>query len=250
MVRHWIVAAAVLAALPVSAQAQLPGRDEGYGPRVRATPFVGFSPGITSKGTARVLSATSPTAIDEQFEFSLGSGPVSGVNLELRFYNRFSVIASGAWSSRDASTFQTLEGFEDEYPGSDLWLAKLAAGVRLREAQPDLQMRGLNAMVFIGPALVREVPEISLLKDTQFTSAANNWGVNIGAEGELPLAKDFLAFTIGLEDNIIFWDEAGQATRLQPLWRPGYGDGAVAEIDSDHSHFWVARIGLSFRFGR
>lgn len=250
MIRHWIVAVAVLAALPVSAKAQMPVRDEGYGPRVRATPFVGLSPGITSQGTARVASMNCPTWCDETFEFSLGGGPVSGVNLEYRFYNRFSVVGGGAWSSRGRTVFQSLEGFEVSSPGSDLWLARLGAAMRLRENNPDMQLRGLNASVFAGGALVREVPQVTPATADQFRQAVNNWGINLGVEGELPLAKDLLALTIGFEDNVIFWKEEAQARRLAPLWRPTYGSEAAAEIDSNNSHYFVARIGLAFRFGR
>ena len=247
MKRHLLVAVTVLA-VPATAAAQLPRLlEEGWGPRVRATPFVGFSPGFESTGFMEVATRSEITS--QPYSFSYAPGPVSGLNVDVRVYNRFSVIASGMWTSRGRTrgSFIDLSGDQYEDSGSDFLTAKLGGSMRFREGDPELQLRRLSATVFAAGAFIREVPEVGILSPSEFTKARNHWGVNFGADGELPLQNRNLAFLFGFEDFVFFWDEFAIRQRLQGRVRESYGREAVAEVDANHSHMFVLRFGLTFR---
>lgn len=249
MKRHMLISVAVLGIIPAAVAAQLPSQnDEGWGPRVRATPFVGFSPGFTSSGSLAVY--TGLTIRPGEYSFDYAPGPVSGVGVEVRAYNRFSGIASAAWSSRGHTNYLLEDGTQYQDAGSDFYLVKLGGSMRFRESDPELQLRRLNASVFAAGAFIREVPEVTLLSSSGFTQARNQYGVNFGAEAELPLTNKMLAFHAAIEDFVVFWDELALQERLIPSVKAAYGNDAVAEVDADHSSIWVVRLGLSVRFGR
>jgi hypothetical protein len=239
MKRHWLVAVATLASLPAFGSAQMrSGMDDGWGPKIRATPFVGWSPGFNSSGNLAVL--TSGTVQTAQYSFDYAGGPVTGVNLEVRAHERFSGVVSAAWSSRGRITFLDDDGFEFEEAGSDFVIAKVAGQMRFRE-DSEMQLRRLNAAVFLGPAFFLELPETSALSGID-ADARTHFGVNFGAEGELPLANKKFALYGALEDYVIFWNEGSMAERF------GANLGSGAEVDADHSNMWVIRLGLSVRF--
>jgi hypothetical protein len=132
MKRHWVFALAALVAIPRLAHAQ---SDTGWGPRLRVTPFVGVSPGIHQNGIATVFSGGSVT--DRRYRQDLSSALPLGLNAEYRFWNRFSLIAEGAFASRGNGT---LIDFDEEQlwdtDGSNFFLGKADLGVRLRENNP------------------------------------------------------------------------------------------------------------------
>src|SRR5687767_5141991 len=189
MKRQLLIAITVLT-VPAAAEAQLPrSMEEGWGPRVRATPFVGFSPGFESTGHLGI--ATSRSIESQPYSFSYAPGPVTGLNVDVRVYNRFSAIGSAMWTSRGRTTgpFIDLSGDEYEDSGSDFITAKLGGSMRFREGDPELQMRRLSATIFAAGAFIRETPEVGILSPSEFIKARNHWGVNFGADGELPLAN-------------------------------------------------------------
>jgi hypothetical protein len=251
MKRHVFTLIAALTALPAALTAQLPrGVDEGWGPMIRITPFVGWSPGFNASG-AMAVAATNPAGIvPATFDFDFASGPVSGVNAELRLYERYSVIGAASWSSRGHTLFQTGDNLFIQDAGSDLYMVKAGGSMRFREIEPDLQLRRLNASVFLAGAFIHERPEVLVFSNSGLTESANHWGVNFGVEGELPLANRRFAIHGGLEDTVIFWDEDTMAARLGPRVEGQFGPGSVAVTDSDHSHLWVVRLGFSIRLDR
>lgn len=247
MKRHWVFALAALVALPCVAQAQ---GDPGWGPVVRVTPFVGISPGFSQEGHATVLTAGGISSHEYRLEH--GSSVLFGLNAEYRVWNRFSIIAGGAWSSRGQGRlidFQDELVYDDQsgLEGSALWMAKAGLALRLREVRPDVQLRRLNASVFIAPALIHDRAKTSVFTPTAADNTVNHWGLNLGAEAEMPLANERLAFQLGFEDWIILWDEDNYADRVG-----GYvqlaNPGAAVAIDADNSHLVVFRAGLSYRF--
>lgn len=253
MKRHVLIVVTALSTLPAAVAAQLPrGIDEGWGPLIRLTPFVGWSPGFNASGDLAIAPGNAPGTIQPAtFEFDYASGPASGVNLELRAFDRFSLIGGVAWSSRGHTTFATADPavFIQE-AGSDLYFAKAGGAVRFREIDPDLQLRRLNASVFLAGAYIHERPEVLLFSNSRFTSSRNHFGVNFGAEGELPLANRRFAFHGGLEDFVVFWNESAIEDRLAGSIEADFGSGSVAAADADHSHIWVVRLGFSVRFDR
>jgi hypothetical protein len=251
MKRHALLVVAALTALPAVLTAQLPrGVDEGWGPMIRLTPFVGWSPGFNASG-AMAVAATSPAGIvPATFDFDYASGPVSGVNLEVRVIDRFSVVGAASWSSRGHTLFEASDGVFFQDAGSDLYIVKAGGSMRFREIEPDLQFRRLNASMFLGGAFIHERPEVLVFSNSGLTGSVNHWGVNFGVEGELPMANRRFAIHGGLEDTVVWWDEAAMEARLRPGIEDQFGPGSVAVTDSDHSHIWVIRLGLSIRFDR
>lgn len=247
MKRQLLIAFTVLS-VPAAAAAQLPRmNEEGWGPRVRATPFVGFSPGFESTG---FLGIATPREITSQpYSFSYSPGPVTGLNVDVRVYNRFSAIGSFMWTSRGRTTGPFIDTSGDEYEdaGSDFITAKVGGSMRFREGETELQLRRLSATIYAAGAFIRETPEVAILSPSEFTRARNHWGVNFGADGELPLANNRLAVMFGFEDYVFFWDEFAIQQRLQGLVRESYGRDAAVEVDADHSHMFALRFGLTIK---
>jgi hypothetical protein len=240
-----------LAALPAAASAQLPRpSEEGWGPKFRITPFVGVSPGFTSSGVLTVLTGDGDLVPDD-FTYTFAGGPVMGLNAEVRAHGRFSGVGSVLWTSRDNTqgTFISDDVVELLDAGSDFLIAKLGGSMRFVETDFDLQMRRLSASLFAGGAFIREMPDVPLFSPSEFTGSRNQFGINIGAEAELPLSDRRFAFHAGVEDFVMWLDNAGIEERLRNDVRGKWGDDAIAEVDSDRAHLWLVRIGLSYRFG-
>ncbi len=245
MKRHWVYALAALVTFPCLAQAQ---SDVGWGPQFRLTPFAGISPGIKQNGEALVYAGTSVS--NHPYRVELSSALPLGVNFEYRFWNRFSVVGEGVWAQR---TDGRLIDYEDEaiyndFDGSTFWMAKLGAGMRLREVNPDMQLKHLNALLFIAPALITDDPRVSLTTPQTATGTVTNWGLNVGAEAELPLANNRLAFQVGLEDWIIYWDETNYAPRIQAYLQETNPAIDAVLLNADKTQFFILRVGLTFRF--
>lgn len=244
MKRHLVFALATLLVLPRLGQAQ---NDQDWGPKFRVTPWVGVSPGINQNGIATVFANGATTAHEYRLEMS-SSVPV-GVNVDYRFWKRFAVVGGGMWSSRGDDR---LIDFEDELiyrtTGSNLWMAKLGGAVHLREEQDEMQLRHLNASVFIAPAFIHDAPKDNLAIPSISQTSVNSWGLNIGAEGELPLSDTRFAFQVGLEDWIMWWDEAKYSARVQAYLQQGVANLSAVALEAEKTHLWVGRIGLSYRF--
>ncbi|MGQ0813246.1 MAG: hypothetical protein ACT4O1_02140 [Gemmatimonadota bacterium] len=243
MKRHWVCALATLAALPCVAQAQ---GDPGWGPVLRVTPWIGVSPGFTQEGFATVF--TGGGVGGREYELEYGSSISFGANAEYRFWQRFSAIGGVVWSSRGKGD---LLDFEDEIAyatdGATLWMVKAGLALRLREVRPDVQLRRLNASITAAPVFIHDVPKTNPLTPAGGDEVADHWGLNLGAEAELPLTGGRLAFQVGFEDYIIIWDETNFNPRVAGYIRTQNADAAVA-IEPDNSHLVMFRVGLSWRF--
>lgn len=238
----------LLAALPVTTVAQdgLMPDPQGWGPRLRATPFVGFGPGFHSKGALSVAGGNE--LITDSYDFEYGSGPVAGLNLELRIHSRYSLLASGTWSRRAETLFPDADTLASDF-GSDFWTGRVAAAIRLREQDDGLQFRSVSALVFAGPAIIVEKPELGLGSAAEWRDEVTHWGVNAGAEAEVPLTSRYLSLTAGFEDTMMFWNAEGLERHLRQYYQNEHGVGAIAQPDPDISHMIIMRLGLSFRFG-
>jgi hypothetical protein len=247
MKRHWVLAFATLVAIPRLASAQA---DSGWGPQFRVTPFIGVSPGITQKGFAYVATPNNVTISVHPYEIEHSSSVPIGVIGEARVWNRFALAAGVAWAKRDDVTFVDREVEEfNNFDGTTMWLVKANAVMRLRERVPDLQLRRLNATIFIGPAFIWDTPKETVFSPLTSSDAVSHWGMNFGAEGEMPLGNPRLSFTLGLEDYMIYWDTDSYRDRVQTYVQQfqGYAGSAV-EIDTDKTHQWILRVGLSYSF--
>ncbi|HEX6560036.1 MAG TPA: hypothetical protein VF021_11255 [Longimicrobiales bacterium] len=244
MKRHCVIALAALMVIPCLARAQS-GAD--WGPRFRITPFVGISPVAHQDGIAFTSSAGVITR--RPYRFELDSSLPLGVNAEYHVWNRFSIIGEGVWSSRSSATLEDVQAATiDTVTGTNLWMAKVAAALRLREDNPDMQLNRMNGSIFVGPAYIRDAPKVEFNTPALSQSAVSQFGLNMGADAELPLANNRLALQLGFEDYMIFWDEAGYSTRLQGFFQQGNPSIDGAAIDADNTNVWIARVGVTFRF--
>ena len=244
MKRHLVVAFATLLVLPHPAAAQ--ASDAGWGPSLRITPFVGISPNFTQTGDAAVLTTNGISLHEYEYRFASGFGV--GLSAEYRLWNRFVVIGSGRWSTRGDAE---LTDFDDQLiyqtEGTNLFMAKAALGVRLRDSDSDLQLRRLNATVFAGPAIIHDRPKSDAFTSPGAGVAKTHLALNLGAEAELPFSNNKMGFVIGLEDNMIFWDNDDIQARVQgPI--QSQNPGSQIAVEANNSHLWVLRLGLAWRF--
>lgn len=243
MKRHLVVALAALVVIPGSAAAQ--ASDPGWGPTLRITPFVGLSPSFKQKGEAVVLTTTSFSQHD--YELNFGSGLGVGVGAEYRFFNRFSVLGSAMWSGRgDSELIDHEDQLIYEVDGTNLWIFKGALGVRLRELDPELQLRRLNAIIYAGPAFVHDRPKRTAFTPSSAGEFQNYFAINMGAEAEMPFSNNKLAFTLGLEDYMLLVGEDDARGRVEGTIQTRTPDATVL-VEPDRSHLWVLRLGLTWR---
>jgi hypothetical protein len=245
MTRAVIVAFAAAAILPVAASAQY-GTVDGpvWGERVRLTPWAGISPRVSR-------SESWTTELDGEIytydvKTDLDAGPAAGAEVEVLFYDRFSIIGGGALIAR-GETFEVhpYTGERIVRQGADYIVAKLGLAMRLREEVTDLQLRQLTATLFAAPAFIREQPK----DDATYTSLdpMNMLGANVGITAQIPLGLGGLAIQLGVEDFLVFWDDAEIAQRLDAVFLD-QGELAESRVSSDISHMLMLRAGLSFRF--
>jgi hypothetical protein len=244
MKRHLVGALAALVILPQLAAAQ---SGEGFwGPLIRITPFVGISPNFKQTGEAVVATSTDISVHDYEVRFASGFG--MGVAGEFRFWNRFSVIGSAMWSSRGDGE---LLDFEDEVryeiDGTNFWMAKAGVSMKLREVVPDMQLRRLNASLYIAPAIIHDRPKVEIFTPAAASVAYTHPAINIGAEAEMPISNNKMAFVLGLEDYMVFWDDAKARGRVEGTIQQRSPDATVA-VETRRSQLWVLRAGLTWRF--
>ena len=243
MKRHLVVAFAALLVVPRLAAAQ--ASDVGWGPKLRITPFVGVSPSFVQTGEAVVLTNSGIATHDYDLDFASGFG--MGLNVEYNFWNRFAVVGGGMWSSRSDGE---LVDFEDEriyeIDGANFWIAKAALAVRLREIDPDLQLRRLNASLYAGPAIIHDRPKKELFTPPAAGVTQNHIALNMGAEAEMPFSNNKMAWVLALEDYMIFWDNDDARGRVEGTLQAVTPDAAVA-VEPRKSHLWILRFGLTWR---
>lgn len=242
MKRHWVYALAILVAVPRLALAQ----DSDYGPKLRVTPYVGVSPSIQQSGSVAIFTPSNGVDV-HAYTLDYASSIPLGVNVEYRFWQRFSIVGGGAWSRRGNGTLIDLNGDAFDLDGNNLWMAKLGAGLRLMETS-DLQLKHLGALIFLAPALIHDSPIVKVTTPTESSNGITQWGLNMGAEGELPLANSRFAFNLGLENWRMFWKKDDYAARVAGyllLTNPSID--AVA-LSPKNTNLWILHTGLSFRF--
>jgi hypothetical protein len=245
MKRHLVAALAALVILPQMAAAQ---SGEGlWGPHIRITPFLALSPGFNQTGEA-FLGANGGLEVHD-YEVRFASGYGVGVGTQLRFWNRFSLVGSAMYASRgDGEMIDFTDDTRYEIDGSDYYTVKAGLSLSMREFESDLQLRRLNATVYVAPALVHERPKTEMFTPAQSAQAKTYPAVNFGAEAEMPFANNKMAFTLGLEDYMIFWDQQAAGDRVEGYMQWQYGPTATVDVETSRSQMWVMRAGLSFRF--
>jgi hypothetical protein len=243
-----LVLLAVLTALPAAAAAQLPVlRSEPiWGPSIRVTPYAGFAPGFTrTEQRVSIHDNTAAVTFDE-VDVSMASGLATGLAVEARIWNRFSLIGSALWLRRgDTEEYSLADDTFVEFSGSDMYMGKAGLAMRLREGDEEVQLRTMSAAFFVAPAVVVDEPRDGLFSVSQ--EQMTLFALNYGVEGEMPLPDRRFAIQAQLEDFVIWWDDDQLRQRVDRL-NEAEGRNVTTFLDARTSHMWLVRLGLSFRF--
>ncbi|MGH7506022.1 MAG: hypothetical protein ACRELX_10240, partial [Longimicrobiales bacterium] len=76
--------------------------------------------------------------------------------------------------------------------------------------------------------------------------AMNMLGANVGLNAQVPFGWRGVALQFGIEDFLIFWDNAELARRTDAVFERN-GLLSQSSVDADPSHMLLLRAGLSFR---
>jgi hypothetical protein len=244
MKRAVTAAAVALIAFPgfATAQAAATSMDAPvWGPRIRVTPFVGHAPAVSR--TERWTFASGGQQSTARYDVDLASGWAGGASVEVQLVDALAFIGEGLFVTRGRTREESPDvGDRFEHEGSNFIMAKAALALRLREEVSELQLRTLTATVFAGPAWVREMPKDDDFSDPILLESQSYWGLNFGVNAALPIGWDGVALQGGVEDFFVWWNNDELAARNDAL----LGGATTSLVDTDPSHMWIFRVGLSF----
>jgi hypothetical protein len=251
MQRRVLVAAiALICAIPAAANAQLmPLQDDpSFGSRLRITPFLGYMPSVVRHETWVHSNDTDETTFVD-VDAHLGSGSAIGVNGEYALRGPWSALGTLMYGSRGDRSFDLVNtGSEFAINASRYIVARGGVSYTLKEKETELTMRRVSATVFGGPFYMREIPRSeSGFEDLDVFGASNNFGLSVGAAGEIPFNKDRMSFQLGVEDYATWWNSGG-LRRLPDSLIEDDTPGASTRVESSVSHMWVIRAGVSWRW--
>jgi hypothetical protein len=241
MKRRWTLALAGILALPGAAAAQ--SEPPMQNSRVSITPFLGARVGYTATG--QMSLSTPDGAFSAAYEEDRAGAGATGAEIDVHAWGPISVVGSLAYSraGRITVTEQTEQGVSRGWTeGPTVWFAKAAVSVRLPEPEQDTRRFRPVAFLSAGPALVREDYEENLFLPTGMTKPVDSWALNIGAKAVAPLWSPRIAFMLGLEDYITFWNDGEWERRLTDLY------AGPSDLDYQRSHILMLRTGMTFRF--
>lgn len=247
MMRPVLAAAAATMFIPLAVSAQLmPLQDElPWGARLRITPYVGLAPAVTR--VEHYLVDVGGTLTEGRYDVDFGSGQAAGADIEVRVYDRFSLLAGGTYIRRgETIEFAEATGTFSQREGTDFLMAKAGLAVRLTEGVSEMQLRQLSASVYVAPTYIREMPRADVRQDPLLLEDITTWGVSIGLDAEIPLGSERLAAQVGIEDVVTFWNEDELARRNDALFAQG-GVTSNTTVKADLTHQWLIRAGLTFR---
>jgi hypothetical protein len=245
MVRHVLATLAALVVVPAVASAQaapLPDTDR-WGPTLRITPYVGFAPMFTRIEDR--LTYHGDAAEFGRVEVEHPGGLTLGLDADYRVHRALGVALGAGFTTRGRNLeFSHAEDEVFEAAGSDFVFARAVATLRLQEPESELQLRRLSAALFAGPVLMREIPAADIGRGTG--DGMNLLGFGFGGGGEIPLAGPNLLLHVGIDNNVIWWDTTELARRVDAV-NAAFGLETWTEIETNVSHLWVLRAGLTFR---
>lgn len=247
--RFRVLALAGMLALPSVSAAQTPIVNPEQLPPLRRfaiTPFVGVQ---------------APYALGERLFFTDGDvvwgvreqragGPMAGAEVETRVRGPVGVLATVAYVNTGDSDVRLVSTDGEEQAGRldgpDVWLGRVALSYRLPEPNPDNRRFHPAGFLVAGPSLVRLGHANNFAGDATRTST--HWGLNLGFHAASTLGSPRLAFHLGLEDFVTFWDTDGLRRYDESLYGAILGEPVEARYDYATSNVVTLRAGLSFRF--
>ena len=234
----------LLFALVVPARADAQVHEPLPQSRFALTPFVGYRIGFRATGDRFWEGADGLTG--GRFEETRDGGTAVGAEAELRLVGPVSAIGAFAYS-RPGDVTGTIElpngtaGYQTR--GSRVWFARAGLAYRLPDPDPDRRRFRPAGFVFAAPALVRESSTgADLFSPDADGRSIDHWALNLGANVVAPLGSPRVAFSLGLEDFITFWDTGELERRFERAY------GAPADFSFDQSHILLLRAGISLRF--
>jgi hypothetical protein len=247
---HWRLIAAVFAAtfaLPTSTLAQpAPGiGGDGNGARIRVTPFVGYLTGFTRSEDWNYQGPGGPLFL--QSRVRVAGGEAGGLIVEAPLRGSVGVSVAVGYSSRGNTRVDVVHN-DDAFmiDGHNIIFGRFGAAYRMPEDVSGFVLRRLGASVHAGVVAMHERPRNQLGPDDALDNATH-FGVNLGVTGELPFAQDRLALQVGIEDNIMRWDNSALASLPYAyLNYPGESPDQTT-VSASVSHAWLLRVGLSVR---
>lgn len=244
--RVLIAAYAALLMVPAlaGAQQQMMGRvdDPSWLPRVRVTPFVGYLTGIE-----RQEEWYGP---DDQavIQMQIDGGPAVGVNLDSRLFRNWGASGAFSYAKRGRTMFgNAATGEQVVIDGSHLLTARLGPAYYVGEDVSGMALHRLNAAAFAGAVLMVDMPG-SEYATAEFVDDGLHFGMAFGINAEMPFASDRFAVQLGIEDNVMWWDESQQTSLAFAYFDRPNARLIQYETVVDVSHTWLLRAGLSFRF--
>ena len=217
-----------------------------WGPRFRVTPFVGFA--ATAKRVERWTVTGNGGLASPSFDVELGSGPAAGLTAEMQVFERFAMAASGVLVSRGRTVERVVGDAElFEHEGSSFLFLKAAVVIRLREQTSEVQVHTLSGSIFVGPAMVREMPKDDPFSPSLLLEPLTHRGLTFGFDAEIPLPWNVMSFTAGMEDVVVWWNTAEFGRRNDAIFAAN-GVETVSFVETDPTHNLLFRAGLSLRF--
>jgi hypothetical protein len=211
-------------------------------PRLQIAPFIGH---LTSVNRIEEWSFSDGTgSYYTQADVSIGGATAFGLIVEAPLTGPFGVTAAAAYGARDATTFVVMQNGDRAWiDGAHVMLARLGVAFHLPAETSEFVLRRLGASAFLGGAVAHERPRVS---DGAMESGTH-FGVNAGVNAEIPFADDRFAVQLGIEDNMLWWNENVLAgLPYEYLGRPGQSR-AQTVATSPMSHTWLLRAGFSWR---
>jgi hypothetical protein len=232
----------------VNAQ-QMPLQDDPvtmYGSHIRLMPYVGYMPAVTRHETWIHNDGTTNTRV--LADYKIAAGNAVGVTAEMPMHGSFNYVAGVMYASRGESSFAfPSSGEEFGINGSRYLMARAGLSMTLHEKESELTSKRMGASLFATPFYMREMPRSeSGFADADVFKASNHFGVTIGVNGELPFAQDRMSFQAGIEDNATWWSSKA-LSRLPDAFFNDPNTGATSNVETNVSHLWMLRAGLTYR---
>lgn len=222
---HRCMLAAVAAAtlgLPASAATQATPQDDVVGIRgLRISPFIGFLTSFTRMEEWVFEEGNASVFVES--EVDIAGGTTFGVQLEVPLQGRFGLVGAAAYAARGDTEFlavSTVGSDAFRVDGNHVILLRGGAALHLHEEDSELVLRSLNASVFAGGVIMHERPRDRL--GSTFLESGTHLGLNLGVNAEIPFGAERFAVQLGVEDNMMWWDETQlRSLAYEYFGRPG-----------------------------
>jgi hypothetical protein len=238
---------------PAAAAAQM---DQGHAPEPHPAvlPFAGFA--VTPYLGFRVPYGTG----DYYLTFTDGSqlvvrderggGSALGLMVEGQVHGPLSVVAAGTFST--GTPDDVFIPFEDgvqriRFDGPNIFFARAGLSYRLPEPDPDTRRFHPAAALSVGPAMVWTRPRGFDDFGVELSRNRSHFALSVAADAAQRIGTRGLAFSLGLENYLTFWNAEGIRARDEALFTDLFQQPVGVLYDRTHANILLLRAGVSFR---